>query len=88
MDGINGITGTETISIATSIILLSVLNLIPHDFGLYSLVICGATIGFLFFNWGNAKIFMGDVGSIPLGFILGWSLIRLAGETSWRNNFV
>ncbi|MBI1907533.1 MAG: glycosyltransferase family 4 protein [Rhodocyclales bacterium] len=34
-----------------------------------------AALGFLVFNWHPAKIFMGDVGSIPLGFLaggLGW----------------
>ena len=30
-----------------------------------------ACVGFLFFNWPPAKIFMGDVGSIPLGFLAG-----------------
>lgn len=30
-----------------------------------------ACVGFLWFNWPPAKIFMGDVGSIPLGFLAG-----------------
>jgi UDP-N-acetylmuramyl pentapeptide phosphotransferase/UDP-N-acetylglucosamine-1-phosphate transferase len=30
-----------------------------------------ACIGFLYFNWPPARIFMGDVGSIPLGFLAG-----------------
>lgn len=31
--------------------------------------IAGAAVGFLFFNFHPAKIFMGDAGSIPLGFL-------------------
>jgi UDP-N-acetylmuramyl pentapeptide phosphotransferase/UDP-N-acetylglucosamine-1-phosphate transferase len=34
------------------------------------LVLCAAILGFLFWNWPKAKIFMGDVGSTQLGFIL------------------
>ena len=44
------------------------------------IVLAGATAGFLWHNWPPAKIFLGDVGSIPLGFVLGWLLIQLAAE--------
>ncbi|MFN0306251.1 MAG: MraY family glycosyltransferase [Burkholderiales bacterium] len=43
-----------------------------------SLAIAAAAIGFLVFNFHPAKVFMGDAGSIPLGFlaaaigVLGW----------------
>ena len=43
-----------------------------------SLAIAAAAVGFLFFNFHPAKVFMGDAGSIPLGFlaaaigVLGW----------------
>ncbi len=33
--------------------------------------VAAACIGFLYFNWPPARIFMGDVGSIPLGFLAG-----------------
>jgi UDP-GlcNAc:undecaprenyl-phosphate/decaprenyl-phosphate GlcNAc-1-phosphate transferase len=39
-------------------------------FGLYSLVIAGAAGGFLIHNFAPARIFMGDAGSLPLGFAL------------------
>lgn len=32
-------------------------------------VVSGACVGFLVFNWPKAKIFMGDTGSLPLGFL-------------------
>ena len=49
-----------------------------HDFALASASIAGAAAAFLLFNFAPAKIFMGDIGSIPLGFlaasfgVFGW----------------
>jgi phospho-N-acetylmuramoyl-pentapeptide-transferase len=34
--------------------------------------LCGACMGFLWFNAYPAKVFMGDSGSLPLGGVLGW----------------
>src|SRR5574340_1202515 len=47
------------------------------------LILGGALIGFLFFNmrfpWQRrAKIFMGDSGSLMLGFLLAWAVIRVS----------
>jgi UDP-GlcNAc:undecaprenyl-phosphate/decaprenyl-phosphate GlcNAc-1-phosphate transferase len=36
-----------------------------------SIIISGASLGFLFFNFAPARVFMGDAGSIPLGFLAG-----------------
>ena len=33
-------------------------------------------IGFLVWNWSPAKIFLGDVGSVPLGYLLGFLLLE------------
>jgi UDP-N-acetylmuramyl pentapeptide phosphotransferase/UDP-N-acetylglucosamine-1-phosphate transferase len=37
-------------------------------------------IGFAFFNRPVAKLFLGDVGSLPIGLLLGWLLLQLAGS--------
>ena len=42
-----------------------------------------ATLGFLPWNWSPAKIFLGDVGSVPLGYLLGWLLLMAAGQGLW-----
>lgn len=40
-----------------------------ETFALLNLSVAGAALGFLFFNFNPARIFMGDAGSIPLGFL-------------------
>ncbi|MEL6534487.1 MAG: glycosyltransferase family 4 protein [Bacteroidota bacterium] len=65
MDGINGYAGTQALLAGIFFAWLD-----PQGVGMVlgSLVALGA-IGFLFFNAGKASIFMGDVGSISLGFL-------------------
>src|SRR3546814_9909535 len=45
--------------------------------------IAAAAAGFLWWNWHPAKVFLGDVGSVPLGFMLGWLLLGLAAAGHW-----
>jgi UDP-N-acetylmuramyl pentapeptide phosphotransferase/UDP-N-acetylglucosamine-1-phosphate transferase len=44
-----------------------------------ALALAGATIGFAWFNRPVARLFLGDVGSLPIGLILGWLLLMVAG---------
>lgn len=62
LDGIDGYASLEAIVVAIAIYLFtgSIINLI---------LICSIT-GFLIWNWPKARIFMGDIGSTQLGFIL------------------
>lgn len=47
-----------------------------HNLGYFITILAGACIGFLFFNYHPAKIFMGDTGSLALGgAIAGISVI-------------
>jgi len=62
LDGIDGYASIEAIFIALAIFLFA-------D-NMESLLLIFSVIGFLFWNWPKAKIFMGDVGSTMLGFIL------------------
>jgi len=84
MDGIDGITGVETLAIGGGITLLALgAGLLEGAVGPFALIAATAVLGFLWWNWHPAKIFMGDVGSIPLGFALGWLLIHLAQAGYW-----
>ena len=64
---------------------------IADEFALMGMVLpclAGALIGFLWWNRSPARIFLGDAGSIPLGFLLAWVVLHLittiAMEHPWR----
>ena len=83
MDGIDGIAGIELISLGSGIAIIAVIAELNADYFWLSLTISAAAFGFLWWNWQPAKIFLGDVGSVPLGFFLGWLLLMLAAEGQW-----
>ncbi len=75
MDGIDGIATIEAITIAGSAgIIMYYKKATSEPFLLFLLMI--ACFGFLIWNWPPAKIFMGDVGSGFLGFVLGVFIIH------------
>ena len=78
MDGIDGIVGSETAAIAVGVGGLAMLGLAPSILLGPSAAILGAAFGFLVWNWHRAKIFLGDSGSIPLGFLIGYLLVATA----------
>ncbi len=50
---------------------------------LIAVLLAGACLGYLVWNWHPARIFMGDTGSIPLGFLVGWLMLDLALRGHW-----
>ncbi len=83
MDGIDGISGVEAASIGGGIALLAVYRPDAGVDPLLAATVSAAAVGFLCWNWHPAKIFLGDVGSVPLGFLLGWLLLNLASGGAW-----
>jgi len=83
MDGIDGLAGSETATIGSGLTLVAVLASLEPALGLYGVAAAGSALGFLMWNWHPAKLFMGDVGSVPLGFALGWLLLSLATAGFW-----
>jgi UDP-N-acetylmuramyl pentapeptide phosphotransferase/UDP-N-acetylglucosamine-1-phosphate transferase len=83
MDGIDGISGIESAALGTGAFLIAWLS--PHESlpMVGPLTIAAAALGFLVWNWAPARLFMGDVGSIPLGYFLGWFLLFLAVKGYW-----
>lgn len=61
LDGIDGYAGSEAVMVGLGLFLL-----FHNPLGL---VIVASALGFLVFNWHQASIFMGDIGSTTLGFI-------------------
>lgn len=85
MDGIDGLTGTQSVitALGAGLVLWLENDLLLQDQSLnpdlvLSGLIAGSCLGFLFYNWHPAKIFLGDVGSVPLGFLTGYLFLRLA----------
>jgi UDP-N-acetylmuramyl pentapeptide phosphotransferase/UDP-N-acetylglucosamine-1-phosphate transferase len=78
MDGIDWITVAEVVPITAALALFAHSGALPHDAALTALALCGAMLGFAPFNRPVARLFLGDVGSLPVGLLLGWLLILLA----------
>lgn len=70
MDGIDGLASLQCLLAAGSAALLAFVGGDPV-FALFCALLAGCQLGFLVWNWPPARLFMGDAGSIPLGFLLG-----------------
>lgn len=77
MDGIDGLAASEAIFVA-GVGGVFLLNAGAEGLGLTSLGLAAACVGFLLWNWPPAKIFMGDVGSGFLGYVL--AVLAIAGN--------
>ena len=78
IDGLDGLaSGISVIYFLTIAIIALITNSIGGTDITLSLIMLGATLGFLFHNFPPAKIFMGDTGSLFLGFMI--SVIALLG---------
>jgi UDP-N-acetylmuramyl pentapeptide phosphotransferase/UDP-N-acetylglucosamine-1-phosphate transferase len=80
MDGIDWLTVAEVVAITVGVIVLGFLGSVPTHGTLVALALLGATLGFAPFNRPVARLFLGDVGSLPIGLALGWLLVLLAGN--------
>lgn len=86
MDGIDGLAGMQTVFmllVGMALLVWPRPELLSNPTMVWMLCIAGATAGFLVLNWAPAKIFMGDVGSIYLAFML-----LSFGLLSIRNEFI
>ena len=83
MDGIDGIAGSEAASIGFGLAVVALWIGGFGDLDQLALALVGAALGFLYWNWHPARIFLGDVGSQALGYLLGFLLLRAAGDGAW-----
>lgn len=85
MDGIDGITVSQSLHYSLTILLFCYIryDIIPNvDMVIVTAVIIGGwSLGFIYFNWQPARIFLGDVGSISLGFLIGVCLLNIASAS-------
>jgi UDP-N-acetylmuramyl pentapeptide phosphotransferase/UDP-N-acetylglucosamine-1-phosphate transferase len=80
MDGLDWMTAAEVVPITAALAAIGFMGVLSWPDTVVSLALCGAMIGFAFFNRPVAKLFLGDVGSLPIGLLLGWLLIVLGGS--------
>jgi UDP-N-acetylmuramyl pentapeptide phosphotransferase/UDP-N-acetylglucosamine-1-phosphate transferase len=83
MDGIDGISGVETICIGAGLVALAAATAHATPPAWFGATLAAAAAGFLAWNWHPARIFLGDVGSVPVGFLLGFLLLALAARGYW-----
>lgn len=85
MDGIDEITAIQTFSLCGGFGFLALAaDAVPNGLAVDASVIAGAVLGFWFWNRHPARIFLGDAGSIPLGLLMGFMLLRLASAGFWE----
>jgi UDP-N-acetylmuramyl pentapeptide phosphotransferase/UDP-N-acetylglucosamine-1-phosphate transferase len=82
MDGLDLMTVSEVVPVTAALALVGWLGELSSPATLIATALCGAMLGFAPFNRPIAKVFLGDVGSLPIGLLLGWCLLELA----WRQH--
>jgi UDP-GlcNAc:undecaprenyl-phosphate/decaprenyl-phosphate GlcNAc-1-phosphate transferase len=85
LDNMDGLSTGIAFVASTCIFIYSIQNNL-HLVTLFSSILSGTTLGFLIFNFNPAKIFMGDCGSLFLGFLL--SIVTILGTWQEATNLL
>ena len=72
MDGIDGLTALQVCTVAICVNFLSIFGYLNEEYQIFSLILFSVYLAFYKFNKSPAKIFLGDVGSIPSGYLMGF----------------
>ena len=80
MDGIDWMTVAEVLPVTAGLTVLGLFGALPGFGTIVALALAGAMLGFAPFNRPVARLFLGDVGSLPIGLLLSWLLALLAGN--------
>ena len=84
MDGLDWMTVAEVVPVTGAMVLLAGSANFRHRSTIVAAALLGAMLGFAPFNRPVAKMFLGDVGSLPIGLLLGWCLLQLALASAAR----
>ena len=77
-DGLDGLAGTLLLGLAGGLLVLGYLGDMRIVWIVPLVALLGAIVPFLFVNAPPAKVFMGDVGSLPIGAVLGYVVAEFA----------
>jgi UDP-N-acetylmuramyl pentapeptide phosphotransferase/UDP-N-acetylglucosamine-1-phosphate transferase len=80
MDGLDWMTVAEMLPMTVMLAALAYFGKAPSDILPIALALAGALLGFAPFNRPVARLFLGDVGSLPIGLLTGWCLVELASH--------
>jgi UDP-N-acetylmuramyl pentapeptide phosphotransferase/UDP-N-acetylglucosamine-1-phosphate transferase len=80
MDGVDWMTTAEVVPLTATFALFGAVNALPAYGAFLAVALGGAVLGFAYFNRPIARVFLGDVGSLPIGLLLGWLLVLLAAN--------
>lgn len=85
MDGINGLAAFQAAITAgfTALVVLHYEGMEVTGFILAMVVLAGAALGFAPHNFPRARMFMGDIGSVSLGFILAATTVWAGYRYGW-----
>ena len=84
MDGLDWMTVAEMLPLSAALAALAWFGEAPASVLPIALALAGALLGFAPFNRPIARLFLGDVGSLPIGLLTGWCLIELASQRTLR----
>ena len=80
IDGLLGVLGVAALGGAAGVAFLQG----QTGTGVLSLALCGALLGFLRWNWHPARIFLGDSGSLLVGFVVAAISLKVARTTDMK----
>jgi len=80
MDGLDWMTVAEMLPMTVTLAAFAFFGEAASDILSIALALAGALVGFAPFNRPVARLFLGDVGSLPIGLLTGWCLIELAAH--------
>ena len=80
MDGLDWMTVAEIVPVTAALALFGVSGYLTVATTVIALALGGAMLGFAPFTRPVARLFLGDVGSLPIGLLTGWCLLQLAGN--------
>jgi len=80
MDGIDWMMVAEVVPITAGVAVVGWLGALPPEGLVVALALNGAMLGFAPFNRPVARLFLGDMGSLPTALLIGWLLLLVAGS--------
>jgi len=85
MDGIDGLAASEAAAVSGGLLLFATMGVgADPAAALCAAGLFGAAIGFLWWNWSPARIFLVSFPRVPLGYLSGFLLLGLATRGHWK----